>query len=213
MKRARPGSTSPANEAANLARSRNRKPSCGGRIGGTGAPGGGLAIRVSTDLPASGANAAHSERADLGSLPACGDHLAAVEWPASSTAVTSRRRGRLSVLLVVQARDGGRWTSDDCLDLQSQRLVVAEALDALVAAGTASFDEAADILPVNDACRMSCRAGRDSFIDVASNYGRGEHHRCSDEQATAFARRVQASTQDRDDLRSSPTTRLRTLFR
>jgi hypothetical protein len=32
---------SPANEAGNLSRSRNRKPSWGGRIGGAGAPGGG----------------------------------------------------------------------------------------------------------------------------------------------------------------------------
>src|SRR5712691_11689048 len=33
--------TSAAKEAANFALSRNRKPSCGGNIGGTGAPGGG----------------------------------------------------------------------------------------------------------------------------------------------------------------------------
>src|SRR3954452_2377271 len=56
--------TSPANDAWNLSRSRNRKPSCGGRIGGTGAPGGriggtgapggGSAISVFTDSPASG---------------------------------------------------------------------------------------------------------------------------------------------------------------
>jgi hypothetical protein len=35
----------------------DRKPSLGGRIGGTGAPGGGLAISVFTDSPLSGANA------------------------------------------------------------------------------------------------------------------------------------------------------------
>jgi hypothetical protein len=34
------------------------EPSWGGRIGGTGAPGGGSAIRVFTDSPASGANTA-----------------------------------------------------------------------------------------------------------------------------------------------------------
>ena len=50
--------TSAANEAWNFSRSRNRKPSCGGRIGGTGAPGGGSAISVFTDSPVSGAKAA-----------------------------------------------------------------------------------------------------------------------------------------------------------
>jgi hypothetical protein len=54
--------TSAANEAANFSRPRNRKPSCGGRIGGTGAPGGGSAISVLTDSPASGANAAMKTR-------------------------------------------------------------------------------------------------------------------------------------------------------
>src|SRR6266446_2976523 len=39
MKAAFPASTSPAKAAGNFALSRNRKPSCGGRIGGTGAPG------------------------------------------------------------------------------------------------------------------------------------------------------------------------------
>src|SRR4051812_16764926 len=50
--------TSAANDAWNLSRSRNRKPSCGGRMGGTGAPGGGLVIRVLTDSPLSGTKAA-----------------------------------------------------------------------------------------------------------------------------------------------------------
>src|SRR5437868_15515989 len=50
------GATSPANEAGNLSLSRNRKPFLGGRIGGTGAPGGGLAVRLLTDSPVSGAN-------------------------------------------------------------------------------------------------------------------------------------------------------------
>jgi hypothetical protein len=49
---------SAANEPANLSRSRNRNPSLGGRIGGTGAPGGGSAISELTDSPLSGANAA-----------------------------------------------------------------------------------------------------------------------------------------------------------
>src|SRR5438309_8726814 len=57
MKAACSAGTSPANEAANFWRSKSRKPSFGGRIGGTGAPGGGLAIRVLTDSPLSGANA------------------------------------------------------------------------------------------------------------------------------------------------------------
>src|SRR5258706_15232556 len=57
MNAAFPTSTSAANEAGNFALSRKRKPSCGGRIGGTGAPGGGSLIRVETDSPLSGANA------------------------------------------------------------------------------------------------------------------------------------------------------------
>src|SRR5258706_11651524 len=58
MKDAISALTSAANEARNLARSRNRNPSCGGRIGGTGAPGGGFLISADTDSPLSGANAA-----------------------------------------------------------------------------------------------------------------------------------------------------------
>src|SRR5258705_2844356 len=50
--------TSAANEARNCVRSRYRYPSCGGRIGGTGAPGGGFLIRADTDSPLSGAKAA-----------------------------------------------------------------------------------------------------------------------------------------------------------
>jgi hypothetical protein len=51
-------STSAANDAANFCRSRNRKPSRGGRIGGTGAPGGGSLMSELTDSPLSGAKAA-----------------------------------------------------------------------------------------------------------------------------------------------------------
>jgi hypothetical protein len=50
--------TSAAKAAANLSRSRNSSPPAGGRIGGTGAPGGGSAISEPTDSPVSGANAA-----------------------------------------------------------------------------------------------------------------------------------------------------------
>src|SRR5207342_1927589 len=58
MKAALSASTSAAKEARNLALSRNRYPSCGGRIGGTGAPAGGSLMSVSTDSPFPGANAA-----------------------------------------------------------------------------------------------------------------------------------------------------------
>src|SRR3954464_5181967 len=54
MNAASSGARSAANDSANRSRSRNRKPSTGGRIGGTGAPGGGSAIRALTDSPASG---------------------------------------------------------------------------------------------------------------------------------------------------------------
>src|SRR5438132_4071892 len=50
--------TSAAKEAANFSLSRNRKPSCGGNIGGTGAPGGGSLMSAATDSPLSGAKAA-----------------------------------------------------------------------------------------------------------------------------------------------------------
>src|SRR5215467_2071978 len=58
MKAACSAGRSAANEAWNLSRSRNKNPSAGGRIGGSGAPGGGLAMSVFTDSPWSGANAA-----------------------------------------------------------------------------------------------------------------------------------------------------------
>src|SRR5437870_11175328 len=45
------GSTSAAKAAGNFALSRNKKPSCGGSIGGTGAPGGGSLISDPTDSP------------------------------------------------------------------------------------------------------------------------------------------------------------------
>lgn len=57
-------STSPAKEAGNFALSRNKKPSCGGSIGGTGAPGGGSLTSDPTDSPLSGANAAIFTRAE-----------------------------------------------------------------------------------------------------------------------------------------------------
>src|SRR5258705_59908 len=58
MNAALSASTSPANDSWNLLLSRSRKPSCGGKIGGTGAPGGGSLMRVFTDSPWSGAKAA-----------------------------------------------------------------------------------------------------------------------------------------------------------
>ena len=51
------GATSAANDAANLALSKNRYPSTGGNIGATGASGGGSLISVETDSPLSGAKA------------------------------------------------------------------------------------------------------------------------------------------------------------
>src|SRR5260370_15493060 len=71
MKDAKSGRTSAANDSANFALSRNRNPSTGGRIGGTGAPGGGLAIKLETDSPAPGAKAAiYTTAATLGPVPA-----------------------------------------------------------------------------------------------------------------------------------------------
>src|SRR5258705_4349304 len=60
-------STSAANAARNFALSRNRYPSCGGRIGGTEAPGGGSLMSVATDSPLSGAKAGiYTNAATLG---------------------------------------------------------------------------------------------------------------------------------------------------
>src|SRR5262245_55840623 len=71
MKAASADATSAAKDSANFVLSRNRYPSCGGRIGGTAAPGGGFAINEATDSPASGAKAAmYTRPATLGSLPA-----------------------------------------------------------------------------------------------------------------------------------------------
>src|SRR5206468_11196808 len=63
------GSTSAAKEAENFALSRNQKPSCGGSIGGTGAPGGGSFISDPTDSPLSGAR---SEERRVGEEGRCG---------------------------------------------------------------------------------------------------------------------------------------------
>src|SRR5438445_2823007 len=57
------GSTSAAKEAGNFVLSRNKKPSCGGSIGGTGAPTGGSFISDPTDSAWCGAKAAMYARA------------------------------------------------------------------------------------------------------------------------------------------------------
>src|SRR5258707_7332470 len=58
MNSASSGLTSPANDAGNFALSSIRKPSTGGRIGGTRAPRGGSFISEDTDLPLLSAKAA-----------------------------------------------------------------------------------------------------------------------------------------------------------
>src|SRR2546422_4253127 len=66
------GSTSAAKEAGNFALSRNKKPSCGGSIGGTVPPGGGALIRDPTGSPLSWAEAAEDSRGrNFGWVPAC----------------------------------------------------------------------------------------------------------------------------------------------
>src|SRR5438876_11430970 len=57
--------------SGNFALSRNKKPSCGGSIGGTGAPGAGSLMSDPTDSPLSGAKAAMYTRAEtFGWFPA-----------------------------------------------------------------------------------------------------------------------------------------------
>src|SRR3989449_8959166 len=76
------GSTSAAKEAGNFTLSRNKKPSCGGSIGGTGAPGGGSLINDPTDSPLFGAKAAMYKRAvTLGWFPASVITPPPSEWP------------------------------------------------------------------------------------------------------------------------------------
>ena len=59
--------TSPANEAGNLSRSRNKKPVLGGRIGGCGPSAGKPAMSELTDSLLSGANAVmYASAATLG---------------------------------------------------------------------------------------------------------------------------------------------------
>jgi len=80
MNAACPPGRSAANEPYNFSRSRSRKPSLGGRIGGTGAPGGGSAIRVLTDSPLSGAQPGLPPRTSSSTLRPC---LAWLESPPS----------------------------------------------------------------------------------------------------------------------------------
>src|SRR5712691_7470874 len=58
MNAALSASTSAAKESRNFVLSSKRNPSCGGKMGGTGASGGGSLISEATDSPLSGANAA-----------------------------------------------------------------------------------------------------------------------------------------------------------
>src|SRR6266404_2438494 len=79
-------STSAAKDAANFSRLRNRNPSTGGRIGGTGAPAGGSLISDETDSPLSGAKAViYTRAATFGSVPASVITAPPYEWPTSVT--------------------------------------------------------------------------------------------------------------------------------
>src|SRR2546422_884873 len=67
-------STSAPKEAGDFALSRNKKPSCGGSIGGTGAPGGGAFIKVGPDPPLSRGNAVIHEPCNLWIVSGFSDH-------------------------------------------------------------------------------------------------------------------------------------------
>src|SRR4051794_19296971 len=93
MKDACPAGRSPAKDAANLSRSRYRLPSRGGRIGGTGAPGGGSAMRVLTDSPLSGAKAVTYTSAEtLGCVPTSVMTTPPYEWPTRTTSPSRASR-------------------------------------------------------------------------------------------------------------------------
>src|SRR5258706_10466080 len=76
------GSTSAAKEAGNFALSRNKKPSCGGSIGGTGAPGGAAFINDPPDSPLSWAKGAMYTRGEnLWWVPGLVISAPPWEWP------------------------------------------------------------------------------------------------------------------------------------
>src|SRR5215813_5829628 len=111
MKAAASALTSAANEAWNCVRSRNRKPSCGGRIGGTGAPGGGFLISEDTDSPVSGAKAAiYTSAATLGWLPASVTTTPPYEWPTRITGPSIASMVRLVVATSSASEMVGFWT-------------------------------------------------------------------------------------------------------
>lgn len=84
--------TSAAKDAANLCRSRNRNPLTGGRIGGTGAPGGGSAISELTDFPCVGRERRDvGERGDIGVLAGLGDDDSTVGCEVVTDALTPVR--------------------------------------------------------------------------------------------------------------------------
>src|SRR5260370_3766683 len=86
------GSTSAAKAAGNFALSRNKKPSCGGSIGGSGAPGGWALIRDPPHSTLSGAEAAVDTRAvNVGWFPGSVSTATPEGWP-------TRKLGSSSVL-------------------------------------------------------------------------------------------------------------------
>src|SRR5258706_2709102 len=111
MNAALSASTSAANAAWNLALARKRKPSCGGRIGGTGAPGGGFLISADTDSPVSGAKAAmYTSPATLGWLPASVTTTPPYEWPTRITGPFCASRMRLVAATSSASEIVGFWT-------------------------------------------------------------------------------------------------------
>src|SRR3984893_2390870 len=104
-------STSPAKEAGNFALSRNKKPSCGGSIGGTGALGGGSLISVPTDSPLSGAKAAMYTRAEtFGWFPASLITVRHREWPTRIVGPSCVARVRLVTATSSSNDIVGFWT-------------------------------------------------------------------------------------------------------
>src|SRR4029077_3772852 len=105
------GSTSAAKEAGNFALLRNKKPSCGGSIGGTGAPGGGSLISDPTDSPLSGAKAAMYTRAEtFGWFPASVITAPPYEWPTRIVGPSCVARIRLVTATSSSNDIVGFWT-------------------------------------------------------------------------------------------------------
>ncbi len=150
-------STSAANEAANLALSRKRNPSCGGRIGGTAAPGGGSLMRADTDSPAVGSKCGDVyEPGNFRVVAGLRDDHAPIRMAHQDYGAGLRRKNSLRDGDVVTQRY--RWILDDA-DLVA--VFLQDVVDALPT-GTV-HESAVNQHDGNGLCRRCC--AHDALLD------------------------------------------------